>query len=103
MFLFHIGTGLFFLILGYLIKVNKWSWLISGYNTASTEQKAKYDQKALCNGVGSFMYLLGFTQFIVSIGFWREVIVLQIMGWVLFVVAVIVFLIYANTGNRYKK
>ena len=101
--LIHIGIGLLLVILGYLMKVKQWAWLISGYNTSSAEEKAKYDTAALCNGVGNFMYSLGFTVFVASIGFFLEARWITIMGWGLFVVAVIVFLVYANTGGRYKK
>ena len=101
--LIHIGIGLLLVILGYLIKVKQWSWLIAGYNTSSAEEKQKYDTAALCNGVGNFMYFLGFSLFVASIGFFLEVRWIASMGWGLFVVAVIVFLVYANTGVRYKK
>ncbi len=101
--LIHIGMGLLLVILGYLMKVKQWSWLIAGYNTSSAEEKAQYDTAALCNGVGNFMYSLGFTLFIASLGFLLEAIWITVTGWVLFIAAVIVFLVYANTGGRYKK
>ncbi len=101
--LIHIGIGLLLVILGYLMKVKQWSWLIAGYNTSSVEEKAKYDTAALCNGVGNFMYFLGFTLFIAATGFLLEARWTTETGWVLFIAAVIVFLVYANTGGRYKK
>ena len=33
------------------------AWLIAGYNTASKEEKEKYDSKKLCRAVGTFMLL----------------------------------------------
>ncbi len=101
--LVHVGMGLLLVVLGYLMRVKQWAWLISGYNTSSAEEKAKYDTVALCNGVGNFLYFLGFTLFVASIGFLLEARWITSMGWILFVVAVIVFLVYANTGERYKK
>ena len=37
------------------------SWLISGYNTASKEEKAKYNEKKLCRtmGIGMSVIALG--------------------------------------------
>jgi protein-S-isoprenylcysteine O-methyltransferase Ste14 len=101
--LLHIGMGLLLVLLGYLIKVKQWSGLISGFNTSSAEEKAKYDTTALCNGVGNFMYFLGTTMLIASLGFLLEAIWITAVGWGLFVAAVIIFLVYANTGGRYKK
>ena len=40
-----------FLILSVFLFQGKGSWLIAGYNTASEEEKAKYDKKKLCKGV----------------------------------------------------
>lgn len=101
--LVHIGIGVLLVILGYLMKVKQWSWLISGYNTSSAEEKAKYDKEALCNGVGNFMYFLGFSLFVASIGFFLETSWIIIMDWALFSATIVVFLIYANTGGHYKK
>ena len=101
--LVHIGIGLLLVMLGYLVKVKRWSWLIAGYNTASAEEKAKYDTVALGNGVGNFMFFLGFTLFIVSAGSFLEARWIIVTGWVIFIAAVIMFLVYANTGGRYKK
>lgn len=101
--LIHIGMGLLLAVLGYLIKVKQWTWLISGYNTSSAEEKVKYDTAALSSGVGNFMFFLGFTMLIASLGFLLEAIWIAATGWGLFLAAVIVFLVYANTGGRYKK
>jgi len=98
-----IGTGLLLVILGYLMKVKQWSWLIAGYNTSSEEEKAKYDTVALCNGVGNFMYFLGLVVFVASFGHFLESRWIASMAWGLFVLAVIVFIVYANIAGRYKK
>lgn len=100
--LINVGLGLLLILMGFLIKVKQWSWLIAGYNTSSADEKAKYDTSALCNGVGNFMYFLGVCLFVVSIGYLLELSWVTSMGWGLFVVGIIVFLIYANTGGRYK-
>ena len=43
-----------FVILSIVLISGRGSWLIAGYNTASKEEKAKYDEKKLCriNGIG---------------------------------------------------
>ncbi len=55
----HIGTGLLLIILGYLIKEKKMTWMIAGYNTSSAKKKAEYDTEALAVGMGKFLYALG--------------------------------------------
>lgn len=40
------------------LLAGKGSWLIAGYNTASAEEKAKYDEKKMCRTMGIFCLLL---------------------------------------------
>lgn len=101
--LVHISIGVLLFLLGYLVKVKQWNWLIAGYNTSSAEEQAKYDTVALCRGVGKLLYSLGSTLFAASLGFFLEASWITSMSWGLFIVGVIVFLVYANTGGRYKK
>ncbi len=56
----HIAIAVMLLILGYLVKYRRWSTLIAGYNTASEEEKVKYDEEALCSFVGNLMFVLAF-------------------------------------------
>lgn len=53
--------------LGYLIKVKKMTSLISGYNTSSASQKAKYNIDELTKQVGNFVYGLSLIMFILSL------------------------------------
>lgn len=96
-------TGLLFLLIGYLIKYRKWSWLISGYNTASREKKARYDQEALCQGTGNFAFFLAAVSFVVAVAEVFQIRWLNFGAWGVFVGAVFWFLIYANTGNRFRR
>lgn len=41
------GVAALFAVLSILLLSGKGSWLIAGYNTASPEEKAKYDSKKL--------------------------------------------------------
>ena len=101
--MFHLSLALFLALLGCLIKYGKVAWLIAGYNTSSKEEKEKYDVEALCRGVGHFMFVLGGTLLIAAAGGYFNAEWAIHTGWILFTVATIAFVIYANTGNRYKK
>ncbi len=96
-------TAMVIVFLGYLIKYKRWSWLIAGYNTASPKDKALYDEIALCTGMGNFLFLLAAITIIPAIGEFVGKPWIIGLGWAMFTVAVFAFLIYANTGNRFKK
>ncbi len=46
------------LIAGIALCLGHGADLIAGYNTASPEEKAKWDEKALCRGVGALVLLI---------------------------------------------
>lgn len=99
----HIGIALLLGGLGYLVRYRRWSWLIAGYNTSSRKAKEEYDPEALCRGVGGFLFLLGGSLLPAALGEFLGRDGLVHLGWALFVVATGVFLVYANTGGRYKR
>ena len=45
-----------FLILGIVFLKGKGTFLIAGYNTMSPEERAQYDEKILCRGMGIMMF-----------------------------------------------
>ena len=47
-----------FAVLSIVLISGHGSWLISGYNTASKEEKAKYNEKKLCRVMGSGMAVI---------------------------------------------
>ncbi len=47
-----------FLIISIILLSGHGSWIISGYNTASKEEKAKYDEKKLCKTIGFGMAVI---------------------------------------------
>lgn len=55
---FFIGLDLLFLILSVFLLMGKGGWLIAGYNTASEEEKRKYDEKKLCRSMGATMLVI---------------------------------------------
>ena len=56
MLIVHGCAVILFAILGIVFFCGKGSSLIAGYNTASPEEKAKYDEKALCHTMGGMMF-----------------------------------------------
>ncbi len=99
----HILIGLLILVLGYLVKYRRWSWLIAGYNTSSEDEKAQYDTAALCSGVGSFLFILAALLFVAALGEYLDRAWIVSVVWIMFSAACVVFIIYANTGGRYRK
>lgn len=72
-------TATLFLALGIFLFYGKGSWLIAGYNTASEEDKAKYDKKKLCKGVSVItlvvsvmMYVTAYLAYRVESGLMEE-------------------------------
>lgn len=47
-----------FLMISIILLSGHGSWFISGYNTASKEEKAKYDEKKLCRTTGFGMAVI---------------------------------------------
>ena len=102
-FLITLGTAIALIILGYLIKYKKWSFLIAGYNTSSKEEKEKYDEDALCRAIGNLLFLLGGITFLSSLGSLFKISWVINFSWALFSLITIAFVIYANVGNKFKK
>lgn len=67
MLIVHLVVAGIFLVLGTVFAFGKGSFLIAGYNTASAEEKAQYDEKKLCRAVSKLM----FAQF-GGVGAWRR-------------------------------
>ena len=99
----HCGVILLFLLLGLVFSRGKGAFLIAGYNTASREEKAKYDEKALCRCMGKLMFALA--------GTWAPIALSALLGrmWLLwlglglFLVVCFGGVIYMNTGSRFRK
>lgn len=92
-----------FIGIGIIFINGKGSSLIAGFNTMSPEEKENYDTVALCKFMGKMMFVLSFCML-----FWllSEVYAtdwLFTVGIIIFIGAVAFMLIYANTGNRFKK
>lgn len=102
-----IFAPLFLALLGYLIRFKKMTFLISGYNTSSKEEKSRYDEVALCKAVGNLLFTLAFfnsVPFISYLLFGEKFIDDSFIISAFFTVIIsVVAIIYMNTGNRFKK
>ena len=56
-----------FAVLSIVLISGHGSWLISGYNTASKEEKAKYDEKKLCRTMGIGMSVIAILLLIMGV------------------------------------
>lgn len=90
-----------FVLLGSLFSRGKGAFLIAGYNTASPEEKARYDEKALCRFMGKLMFALAACQVVMGLGAARVGMWLYWLGIALFLASALGGVIYANTGGRF--
>ena len=96
MYAVAIGMGL----LSLLLISGKGSWLIAGYNTASKKEKAKYDEKLLCEVVG--VGLLVIAAAVLFMAIFESVLPAPFTGIFLFIVFMDIALIFflSNTICR---
>lgn len=92
-----------FITIGILFVNNKCSWLISGYNTMSKEEKEKYDEKALYKFMAHFMFIISACLGLMGIGGYFDIKWLLILSTILIVIAAFGGVIYCNTGKRFLK
>lgn len=97
------GVLIMFLVLAAIFSRGRGAWLISGYNTLPKKEKEKYDRPALCRFMAKFMLALAFCWVPVVIFSAGGPKVLLIAGIAAFCLVTAVCLVYANTGNRFKK
>ncbi|WP_297637421.1 DUF3784 domain-containing protein [uncultured Clostridium sp.] len=92
-----------FILLGIMLSLGKWSFLIAGFNTMSKEEKENYDVLALCKFMGKFMFVIVLC---ISLCVLSDILMMKILlsiGTTLISISVIFVVIYANTGNRFEK
>ena len=89
-----------FAVLSIVLLSGHGSWVISGYNTASKEEKEKYDEKKLCRTMGIGMSIISIL--ILIMGLFESVLpaffVYIALGIIL--VNVVVIIILGNTLCR---
>lgn len=98
-----LAVALMFLIIGLVMRKGKGSGLIAGYNTASAEERRNTDEKALCRFVAKLMYFYTACFALLSLGIYTGFDRAFVWIMPIFLIVTIIAVIYANTGNRFKK
>ena len=102
-FLIELGLALLFAVFGIILWKGKGAWLIAGYNVSSDAEKSKYDEKTLCRFVAKLMFFYTACFVLLAVSTWLDFMALYYCVIALFLVVTIAAVIYANTGNRFKK
>ena len=102
-FLIELGMAALFAVLGIVLWNGKGAWLISGYNVSSDAEKSKYDEKTLCRFVAKLMFFYTACFVLLAVSTWLDSAAIHYCVIALFLVVSIAAIIYANTGNRFKK
>lgn len=92
-----------FLIFSILLSKGKGAFLLAGYNTMSDSEKANYDETALCKFMGKIMFGVSFSLFLFALSEWLENQFIFVMALILLPIFIQFGVVYANTGNRFKK
>ncbi len=92
-----------FVFMGIIFASGEGANLIAGYKTASREEKAKTDEKKLLKAISVFMFVLAGCSLISALSQVFHVKSLIWIGQALFIAALIIGLIYLNTGDRFRK
>ncbi len=92
---------LLFTVLGVVFLCNKGVFLIAGYNTASPNERAKFNEKVLCRSMAVMMFAIAFSFVVSALGIFIEIIPPWI-GHVLMLAVILIGLIFINTSKRVK-
>ena len=93
----------FFVLLGVIFSCGKGGSLIAGYNTSSPEERAKYDEKALCRAMGRLMFAFAACTAVVALSGVFDHIAFLWAGIVLYVIMAVSGVIYMNTSKKVKR
>ena len=91
-----------FILIGIMLSLGKWSFLIAGFNTMSKEEKEKYDVISLCKFVGKIMFVIAFSILLLILSDVLKMNILVNIGVAIIISSVIFAVVYANTGNRFE-
>ncbi len=103
LFAVHLVVVVLSLILGFALFNGKGLFLIAGYNTASEEKKQQIDEKQLSRFVGKIMFISAGCWLIIALSDIFSSMLLHFAGLGMFVIVILTAVIYANTGNRFKR
>ena len=96
----HLLVSASFLVLGIVFSRGKGTSLIAGYNTASPEEKAKYDEKKLCKAMSKLMFVLALCWLVIALSDLCRTMWLLWLGLGLFVAAAIGGCVYIDRKCR---
>ena len=91
------------IIIGIVLCCGKGAFLIAGYNTASPEEKATYNEKALCRAVGILVLVIVGSVELLMLGVILDMAALMWGGGVLIAVSTVFGVIYVNTSKRFRR
>ena len=92
-----------FIVIGIMLSLGKWSFLIAGFNTMTKEEKENYDVLALCKFMGKFMFIIAFCILLFILSDILMIKELVTISTTIIYASVIFLLIYTNTGNRFLR
>lgn len=93
-------TAAFFVLRGIAFSCGKGVSLIAGYNTSSPEEKAAYDEKALCRATGRLMFAFAACTGVIALSAVFDHIAFLWAGIVLYAVVAIGGVVYMNTSKK---
>ncbi len=91
-------------IAGIALLSGRGAWMIAGYNTASPEERAAFDERELCRGVGAIMIVLsGFLALLeINLTLWSSALPTSVLV-VLMLGTLGASIVYLNTARRFRK
>jgi len=92
-----------FIIMAIFLLNGRGAFLIAGYNTMSDDKRAEYDEKALCKAVGWLLLSIVAPLILIPITVQFEIFWLLWLSIGFVTILPFAFVIYANTGNRFRK
>lgn len=92
-----------FFIFAITLSKGKGASLLSGYNALSDEEKAQYDEVALCRFMGKIMYIVTACLILSAISEFLHSVPLFLISLFLLLASIAFSMIYSNTKNRFKK
>ena len=91
------------IIFGIILCSGRGIDMIAGFNTSSPEERAKWDEKALCRGVGILLFLIVGCCLLTTVGAVLDVPALRWVGYILLAAVTVGGFIYINKSKRFKK
>ena len=91
------------IIFGIILCSGRGSDMIAGFNTATPEERAKWDEKALCRGVGILLFVIVGCCILTSVGSVLDMPALIWGGLILCAVVAAGGMVYINKSKRFKK